>query len=72
MPDDIRERLGNPNAIDEVRQIFLHPNVTDAFDVKQREPDLPGIVHFLCDEREFGRDRVNAALERTFRERSLW
>ena len=72
MPGDIRERLGDAGVIDEVRQIFLHPNVSDAFEVQQREPDLPGIVHFLCDEREFGRDRVNAALERTFRERSLW
>jgi hypothetical protein len=40
--------------------------------VNQREPDLAGILRFLCDEREFGRDRVSAALRRTFRERSLW
>ena len=72
MPDDIRERVGDVDAINEVRHIFLHPDVTDTFDVEQREPDLAGIVQFLCDEREFGRDRVNAALERTFRKRSLW
>jgi flap endonuclease-1 len=72
MPDDIRERVGDPGTINEVRHIFLYPDVTDTFDVAQREPDLAGIVRFLCDEREFGRDRVNAALERTFRERSLW
>ena len=72
MPEDIRERLGGPDIVNEVRRIFLAPNVTDTFDATQHEPDLPGIVRFLCDEREFGRDRVNAALERTFRERSLW
>ncbi len=33
MPDDIRERIGDPDAIDDVRRIFLSPNVTDAFDV---------------------------------------
>lgn len=72
MPETIRQTLGDPEALDEVRQIFLHPNVTDAFDVAQAEPDLDGIVRFLCEEREFSRERVGAALERTFRERTLW
>ena len=48
------------------------PDVTDAFEVQPAEPDLDGIVRFLCEEREFSRERVSAALERTFRERSLW
>ena len=72
MPDDIREGLGDPETLNEVRRLFLQPDVTDEFEVDQREHDLAGIVRFLCDEREFGRDRVSAALERTFRERSLW
>lgn len=72
MPAEIRDSLGDIEEINEVRQIFLHPDVTDVFDREQREPDLADIVRFLCDEHEFGRDRVNAALERTFRERSLW
>ena len=72
MPDQIRESLGDGSALDEVRRIFLHPSVTDAFDVAPFEPDLDGIVRFLCEEREFSRERVDAALERTFRKRSLW
>jgi flap endonuclease-1 len=72
MPDAIRQALGEPAALDEVRHIFLNPDVTDTFDVAQAEPDLGGIVRFLCEEREFSRERVDAALERTFRERSLW
>lgn len=72
MPDTIREALGDPDAVDEVRRIFLEPNVTDAFEVQPAEPDLDGIVRFLCDEHEFSRERVNAALERTFRERTLF
>ena len=47
-----------PRRVDEVRRIFLHPDVTDAFDVQPAEPDLDGIVRFLCDEREFSRERV--------------
>jgi flap endonuclease-1 len=72
MPDMIREALGDPDALDEVRGIFLDPNVTDAYEVQPAEPDLDGIVRFLCDEHEFSRERVNAALERTFRERTLF
>jgi flap endonuclease-1 len=72
MPANIRDALGDPDTIDAVRNVFLHPDVTDDFDVEQREPDLDGIVHFLCDEREFGRDRVQAAIERTFRARTLF
>jgi flap endonuclease-1 len=72
MPDEIRAALGESAAVDEVRHIFLHPAVTDDFDQETRPPDPDGIVHFLCDQREFSRPRVTAALERAFREPSLW
>lgn len=66
MPDDIRDALGDPQVIEEARRIYLAPDVTDAFDVTPLAPDLDGVVRFLCDEREFGRDRVMAALERVW------
>ena len=72
MPEEVRRALGDPDSLDEVRQIFLTPAVTDTFNVEPAEPDIDGIVKFLCEEREFSRERVNAALERTFRERTLW
>ncbi len=72
MPEVIRQAIGDPDMLEEVRRIFLHPDVSNAFDVRQAEPDLDGILAFLCEERGFSRERVNAALERTFRERSLW
>jgi len=72
MPGEIRTAVADRDGIDEVRRIFLQPDVTDAFGVEASEPDLDGIVRFLCEEREFSRDRVAAALERTFRERRLW
>jgi len=72
MPAEICDAIGDAEMLEAVRRIFLDPDVSDEFDVQQREPDLDGIVRFLCEEREFGRDRVNAAIERTFRERSLW
>jgi len=72
MPAEVRDALGDPADVDEVRRIFLRPDVTDDFSVETSEPDLDGIVRFLCDEREFSRERVVAALERAFRERRLW
>jgi flap endonuclease-1 len=71
MPAAVRDAIGDQAFVDAVRQIYLAPDVTDSFEVSAGEPDLDGIVGFLCDEREFSRERVMAAIDRTFRERSL-
>lgn len=71
MPHEIRDALGDPAMIESARSIYLSPAVSDAVDITPPEPDLDGIVRFLCDEREFSRDRVTAALDRAFRDRPL-
>jgi flap endonuclease-1 len=63
MPADVREQLG---SVEEARQIYLQPSTTDAYTIEFGEPDRGGIVDFLCRDRQFGRDRVEAALERAF------
>lgn len=65
MPPDIREAV-LPGA-DAVRRIYLSPDVTDDFDLTTGTPDVDGIVRFLCEERAFGRERVEAALQRAFK-----
>ena len=72
MPDDIRRAAGDAEVLSDVRRIFLNPEVTDSFSVSASEPDFDGVVRFLCDERDFSRERVTGALDRAFRERSLW
>ena len=72
MPEEVRQALDDSDSIEAVRDIFLRPAVTDQFDASPSEPDLDGIVRFLCEEREFSRPRVTAAIERAFRERALW
>jgi len=57
---------------DAVRTIYLEPQVTDTYDVHFSEPQLSAVLDFLCGEREFSRERVTAALDRAFAERSLW
>ena len=62
-----RPRSATRSAIrHEVRDIYLHPAVTDDYPMQFREPDADGVVRFLCDERIFSRERVTAALERAF------
>jgi flap endonuclease-1 len=72
MPDAVREAAGDPDTINAIRRLYLQPDTTDDYDVTPGEPDQAGIEEFLCGEREFSRDRVKAALERAFRERTLW
>lgn len=69
MPDAITQPLGE---ITDVRRIYLEPQVTDEYNITAAEPDIAGIVEFLCGEREFSKDRVTAALDRAFRARSFW
>ncbi len=48
----------------QIRDIFLHPKVTDNYTLKWKEPDVEGVVGFLCRERDFTEDRVRKALEK--------
>ena len=47
-----------------IREIFLHPEVTDNYKVEWRELDVEGIVNFICREKDFSEDRVRNALEK--------
>ncbi len=47
---------------DEVREIFLKPNVLPQVDLRFRDPDADGVRRMLCDEHDFSPDRINAAL----------
>ena len=63
MPADIHEAVGDVQA---QRRIYLAPDVTDTYSLAADKPDLDELVRFLCDERQFGRDRVLAAIARAF------
>jgi flap endonuclease-1 len=69
MPAEIGEALAD--ALD-VRRIYLEPNVTDDYAMTFGEPDVAGVIEFMCTERAFSRDRISAALERAFRQMTLW
>ena len=47
-----------------IREIFLKPRTTDSYKIEWREPDVEGVVTFICKERDFSEDRVRKTLER--------
>jgi len=47
-----------------IREIFLHPKITDYYQLAWREPDTKGVIDFLCRERDFSEERVQKALDR--------
>jgi flap endonuclease-1 len=47
-----------------IREIFLNPKVSDKYKLDWKEPDIEGVVGFLCGERDFSEERVRKALNR--------
>jgi flap endonuclease-1 len=47
-----------------IREIFLHPKVTDSYRLTWKEPDVEGVIEFMSGERDFDQDRVRKALDK--------
>jgi flap endonuclease-1 len=47
-----------------IREIFLHPAVRDNYQIVWREPDMEGVIDFICRQRDFSEDRVRKAIEK--------
>lgn len=69
MPAVIRDAVGD---VDPLRRIYLQPNVTDEYQIAFKDPDIDGVIEFLCEERQFSHSRVSLALERAFPPRRLF
>jgi flap endonuclease-1 len=53
-----------PHPPEKIREIFLHPKVRSDYTLEWKEPNVDGIVDFLCREKDFSEDRVRKALEK--------
>ena len=60
-PEDVRAQVPGLRAL---REVYLRPAVVSDYALRFNEPDEPGLFRFLCDERGFSRDRVQAAIGR--------
>lgn len=72
----IEKRLIDPSVFpvdpEVIRERFLKPEVTKNYELRWEEPDVKGVVDFLCGERDFSEDRVRKALDQAvkgFREK---
>ncbi|MCI4434585.1 MAG: flap endonuclease-1 [Thermoplasmata archaeon] len=54
-------KLDNYN---DIREIFLNPPVTNEYSFEWKDPNIEGIISFMCDEHDFSRDRVMGAIEK--------
>ena len=53
-----------PVSLDEIRNTFLKPRVTDEYKIEWKELNDEGVVSFLCKEHDFSEERVRNALIR--------
>jgi flap endonuclease-1 len=65
---NIKIALSSLNAniedLDEIREFFLNPPVTDEYTLKFSKPNSDRITEFLCEIHDFSRDRVEKAIEK--------
>ncbi len=59
---DARPEFRVPANLARIRQIFLNPEITSDYGLHWREPDVEGLVRFLCGDRDFSEDRVRTAV----------
>jgi flap endonuclease-1 len=62
MPSDILEKV--TADLEQVRRIFLEPEVTNEYGLSSRRPDEGGLLEFLCRDRGFSPERVQAVVKR--------
>jgi flap endonuclease-1 len=60
----LREKKAEIEAVDRIRDIFLHPEVTDNYEIRWGKPDSEKLLEFLCESHDFSVDRVGKAAER--------
>jgi len=56
------EKAEFTTSIEEIRELFVKPDVTDTYKLEWRPPDVEGIVEFLCEEHDFDEGRVTKAI----------
>jgi len=63
MPSEIRSKIECQNY-EEIRKIFLQPPVTGNYTLNYESLNEDGLTDFLCDERDFSRQRVETVIQR--------
>jgi len=51
-------------SFEKIRDLFLHPSVTDDYEVRMKKPRPDDVVSFLVEERDFDRERVEKTVKK--------
>eukprot|EP00033_Pygsuia_biforma_P003130 GCRY01003437.1.p1 GENE.GCRY01003437.1~~GCRY01003437.1.p1 ORF type:complete len:374 (-),score=109.09 GCRY01003437.1:219-1340(-) len=64
--DTSKYQVPDPFPYEQVRDLFVNPEVTDPEEIKLswRDPDEEGLMKFLVDEKNFSADRVRSGIEK--------
>jgi flap endonuclease-1 len=62
MPEEVASRL--PEEFNQIRQIYLEPDITDDYETEEGALDEEGLYSFLCEERAFSKERVEVVVRR--------
>jgi flap endonuclease-1 len=62
MPDTVAYKI--PLEYQEIRKIFMEPNVTKNYSISSDDLDRNGLIKFLCGEKGFSRNRVETVIQR--------
>ena len=62
LPGEIKAEL--PDNYEEIRELYLHPEISEEYEVNWSPPDEEGLRRFLCDERGFSPKRVEILISR--------
>jgi flap endonuclease-1 len=60
----LRELNSGIENLQEIKDLFLHPGVTQDYEIKWKKADEKAITKFLCAEHDFSEARVSKAVER--------
>ena len=62
LPPEIRDQLTPDISV--IRDLYLHPPAIDNYTLEEKPVQEEELVRFLCDERSFSRERVDAVIAR--------
>ena len=62
LPNNVRSKV--PEHYNEVRKIFLKPNITSDYTLKYGKLDEKNLYQFLCNQRDFSKKRVETVVQR--------
>jgi len=60
----LREKGAEIEALEQIREFFMHPDITDNYEIKWNKPDADKLLDFLSENHNFSADRVEKVTER--------